>query len=98
MPRAWDVAMGQRIRQRRETLGLTAAALSKRMRYRGHTAISPGHQLERETGKVGVQPWEIPDYCRVLQVPPWWLLGMTREESVALEAVFRNESEGGGRS
>lgn len=84
----WDRLLGERIRVGREQIGIGPTELAKRMRRRGHRVIVHSVQYEIEAGRRRVRAAEVADYCRELQVPPWWLLGMAREEAAELEAAM----------
>lgn len=92
----WYEVAGTRVRQRREQMGFSMARVAQFMRRRGHDSITPATQRKIERGQRRVFAAEIPDYCRVLNCPLWWLLGMDRDEAIALDADW-NATQTNGR-
>lgn len=81
-------ALGQRIAQIRERRGWSKSEMAKQLRRAGHDSFTPGRVHEMENGSRRVHAAEISDLCRLLRVPPWWLLGLTCEESAELDQVW----------
>lgn len=88
-----DEEIGARVRHRRELLGLSKAELVRRLRGRGHLTLYPERQREIERGKRMIKPGELVDYCRELRCPLWWILGISHEESMAIDTVFLVEQQ-----
>jgi len=85
----YDEELGARIAQARELRGIAQAEVARQMRRLRHVTIMPGRMSEIEHGRRSIRPAELADLCRILRVPPWWLLGLRYDESKELDESWR---------
>lgn len=81
-----DMPIGERIRQRREELGLSQSELARIVGYKSRSSIN---KLEKDD-KNGVSREQLYKIAQALKVTPSYLMGWEDEEVAALTAFQEN--------
>lgn len=81
-----EMAIGERIRQRREELGLSQSELARIVGYKSRSSIN---KLEKDD-KNGVSREQLYKIAQALKVTPSYLMGWEDEEAAALTAFQEN--------
>lgn len=76
--------VGERIKNRREELGLTQLDLAKRLGYKDRSTIA---YIEKDGGRLSIP--KLQEFARVLGVTPEYLMGLDDEEKESHIEMFK---------